>query len=198
MHGTKKETRTNAVLVTSSILLAAGIIAASFGLSAAFGQQTTNATTPTANSSPPISLKTDNGSVQVVVNWSPKEIKQGTATQFTISFQDPSTGTPLQHVNYNFEVKDANRNTTIQSQMAQHVHNGQATQTVTFDKPGNFQLVTTVIGLGLSQPFDTSKSGTAQTTITVTSGNSSSTSPSSSSNQGGVGGPGSSVTMPPY
>src|SRR5918911_1949997 len=162
--------------VSSSILLAVGIIAAgSFGLAAtAFGQQP-------ANSAPPVNLKTDNGSVQIVVDWSPKEIKQGTATQFTISFQDPSTGTPLKHVNYNFEVKDVNSNTTIQSQMAQHVHNGEATQTVTFDKPGNFQLVTTVIGLGLSQPFDTSKSGTAQTTITVTSSNSSSTSPSSPS-----------------
>ena len=149
--------------VSSSIFLAVGIIAAagSFGLAAtAFGQQP-------ANSAPPVNLKTDNGSVQIVVNWSPKEIKQGVATQFTISFQDPSTGTPLKHVNYNFEVKDVNSNTTIQSQMAQHVHNGEATQTVTFDKPGNFQLVTTVIGLGLSQPFDTSKSGTAQTTITV-------------------------------
>src|SRR5919199_2182366 len=198
MHGTKKETRTNAVLVSSSILLAAGIIAASFGLSTAFGQQPTNATTSAANSSPPVSLKTDNGSVQVIVNWSPKPITQGTATQFTISFLDPSTSKPLQHVNYNFEVKDANSNATISSQMSQHVHNGNATQTVTFDKPGNFQLVTTVIGLGLSQPFDTSKSGTAQTTITMTSGNSSSTSPSSSSNQGGVGGPGSSATIPPY
>jgi hypothetical protein len=171
MHGTKKGARTNAVLVSSSILLAAGIIAASFGLATtAFGQQqpTANTTTSTATpSTPPVTLKTDNGSVQIVVNWSPKEIKQGAATQFTISFQDPSTGTPLKHVNYNFEVKDANSNTTIQSQMAQHVHNGEATQTVTFDKPGNFQLVTTVIGLGLSQPFDTSKSGTAQTTITV-------------------------------
>jgi hypothetical protein len=152
--------------VPSSILLAVGIIAAgsSFGLTAtAFGQQQPGANTST----PPVNLKTDNGSVQVVVNWSPKEIKQGAATQFTISFQDPSTGTPLKHVNYNFEVKDANSNTTIQSQMAQHVHGGEASHTVTFDKPGNYQLVMTVIGLGLSQPFDTSKSGTAQTTIAV-------------------------------
>ena len=150
--------------VPSSILLAVGIIAgSSFGLTAiAFGQQQ-----PANTSTPPVNLKTDNGSVQVVVNWSPKEIKQGAATQFTISFQDPSTGTPLKHVNYNFEVKDANSNTTIQSQMAQHVHGGEASHTVTFDKPGNYHLVMTVIGLGLSQPFDTSKSGTAQTTIAV-------------------------------
>ena len=149
--------------VPSSILLAVGIIAAgSFGLTAtAFGQQ------PANTSAPPVNLKTDNGSVQVVVDWSPKEIKQGAATQFTISYQDPSTGTPLKHVNYNFEVKDANSNTTIQSQMAQHVHNGEGSHTVTFDKPGNYQLVMTVIGLGLSQPFDTSKSGIAQTTIAV-------------------------------
>src|SRR5918912_3806838 len=99
MHDTKKDTRTNAVLVSSSILLAAGIIAASFGLSTAFGQQPTNATTSAANSSPPVSLKTDNGSVQVIVNWSPKPITQGTATQFKIRFQDPYPGARLQHVN---------------------------------------------------------------------------------------------------
>jgi hypothetical protein len=197
MHGTKKGRRTNTVLVSSSILLAAGIVMGSFGLATAFGQQPANTTASSANSSPPVNLKTDNGSVQIVVDWSPKQITQGTATQFTITFLDPSTGKPLQHVNYNFEVKDANSNTAVSSQMSQHVHNGNATQTVTFDKPGNFQLVTTVIGLGLSQPFDTSKSGTAQTTITVTSGNRSSTSPASPSNQGGIAGSGNTATTNP-
>ncbi|MDQ3909274.1 MAG: hypothetical protein M3232_02580, partial [Thermoproteota archaeon] len=48
-----------------------------------------------------------------------------------------------------------------------HTHSGSDQQTVTFDNPGSFNLVTTIIGTGIDPPFDTTHSGTAQTVITV-------------------------------
>ena len=48
-----------------------------------------------------------------------------------------------------------------------HTHSGSDQQTVTFDTPGSFNLVTTIIGTGIDPPFDTTHSGTAQTVITV-------------------------------
>lgn len=154
MEGTKKRI---AILLSSTILLT-GLVAVGSGFSAALA-----ATTP---STPPVHLKTDNGSVGVVVDWSPKEIRQGNAAEFSINFQDPSSGTLLQHVNYNLEVKDATGN-TVESLTDQHSHTGKGVQTITFDNAGNFQLTITVLGLGLNKPFDTSKSGTAETSIVV-------------------------------
>jgi hypothetical protein len=155
MEGTKKRI---AVLLSSTILVA-GLVAIGSGLSAALAA-TTSPTTP------PVNLKTDNGSVAVIVDWSPKEIRQGNAAQFSINFQDPSSGTLFQHVNYNLEVKDASGN-IVKSLTNLHVHTGKDVQTITFDKAGNFKLTITVIGLGLNKPFDTSKSGTAETSVMV-------------------------------
>ena len=146
MDSTKKRF---AVLLSSTILVA-GLIAAGFQFSAIFAATT----------------KTDNGSVNVSVDWSPKELQQGKAAQFTINFQDPASGMLLKHVNYNLEVKDANGN-TIKSLMGLHTHTGNDAQTITFNKAGNLQLVITVLGLGLSMPFDTTKSGTAETPLVV-------------------------------
>jgi hypothetical protein len=122
-------------------------------------------------SAPPVNLKTDNESVDITVDWSPQEIQQGSATEFSINFQDPSSGASLEHVNYNLEVKDADGN-TVESLTDLHSHTGKDTQTVTFDNSGDFQLAITVIGTGLTMPFDTSKSGTAETPITVAAGTS--------------------------
>ena len=119
-----------------------------------------------APTTPPINLKTDNGSVVVTVEWSPKEIQQAKDVQFSITLQDPSSNTTLQHVNYNLQVKDAN-GTTVKSLTNLHSHTGKDVQTITFDKAGDFQLTVTVLGLGLTKPFDTSKSGTAMTPITI-------------------------------
>jgi hypothetical protein len=146
-----------AVLFSSTILVA-GLIAMTLGTSAALAA--------TNSSVPPVNLKTDNGSAVVVVDWSPKQIQQGKATEFTINFQDPSSGASLQHTNYNLEVKDANGN-TVKSLTDLHSHTGKDVQSITFDKAGNFQLVITLLGLGISMPFDTSKSGTAEASIMV-------------------------------
>jgi hypothetical protein len=48
-----------------------------------------------------------------------------------------------------------------------YTHTGNDVQTVTFDKTGNFNLVVTVLGTGINPPFDTARSGTAETAITV-------------------------------
>jgi len=141
-------------LLSSTIIIMTGLILMGSGFSFALAATT-----------PPINLKTDNGSVVVTVDWSPKEIQQAKDVQFSITLQDPSN-TTLKHVNYNLEVKDAN-GTTVKSLTNLHSHTGKDVQTITFDEAGDFQLTVTVLGLGLTKPFDTSKSGTAMTPITI-------------------------------
>ena len=123
------------------------------------------ATTSTTMSQP-VTVATDNQSVNVQIGWEPMVIEPGQDTEFTLDFQDPSSGEPISHVNYNFEIKDQNGE-TVQSMTDLHTHSGSDEQTVTFDTPGSFNLVTTIIGTGLDPPFDTTHSGTAQTVITV-------------------------------
>jgi hypothetical protein len=114
----------------------------------------------------PVTAATDNGSVNVVINWEPIEIDPNQDIGFTLDFQDPSSGEPIMHVNYNFEIKDENGG-IVQSMTDLHTHSGSDEQTVTFDTTGRFNLVVTIIGTGIDPPFDTTQSGTAQTTITV-------------------------------
>jgi hypothetical protein len=124
------------------------------------------ATTTTTTMPQPVTVPTDNQSVNVLVSWEPTEIEPGEDTQFTLEFQDPSSGEPIDHVNYNFEVVDQNGE-TVQSMTDLHTHSGSDEQAVTFDTPGSFNLVTTIIGTGINPPFDTTQSGTAQTVIPV-------------------------------
>jgi hypothetical protein len=152
METMKKRT---AIFLTSAILVL-GFVEMGAGLSYALAQTAT----------PPVNLKTNNGSVALVVDWSPKLIQQGKPVDITISFKDPSSGDLLQHVNYNLDVKDANGG-TVKSMMSLHTHTGKDIQSITFDKTGSFQLTITVLGIGITQPFDTSKSGTAETNIAV-------------------------------
>src|SRR5919106_1448900 len=114
----------------------------------------------------PVTVATDNQSVNVLVSWEPAEIEPGEDTEFALEFQDPSSGEPIDHVNYDFEIMDQNGE-TVQSMTDLHTHSGSDEQTVTFDTPGSFNLVTTIIGTGIDPPFDTSQSGTAQTVIPV-------------------------------
>jgi hypothetical protein len=124
------------------------------------------ATTTTTTMPQPVTVPTDNQSVNVLVSWEPTVIEPGEDTQFTLEFQDPSSGEPIDHVNYNFEVVDQNGE-TVQSMTDLHTHSGSDEQAVTFDTPGSFNLVMTIIGTGLNPPFDTTQSGTAQTVIPV-------------------------------
>ena len=114
----------------------------------------------------PVTVATDNQSVNVLISWEPMEIEPGQDTVFTLDFQDPSSGESISHVNYNFEIIDQNGG-TVQSMTDLHTHSGSDEQTVTFDTAGSFNVVATIIGTGLDPPFDTTQSGTAQTVITV-------------------------------
>ena len=124
------------------------------------------ATATTTTTPHPVTVATDNQSVNVLISWEPMEIEPGQDTEFTLEFQDPSSGESISHVNYNFEIIDQNGG-TVQSMTDLHTHSGSDEQAVTFDTAGNFNLVATVIGTGLDPPFDTTQSGTAQTVITV-------------------------------
>jgi hypothetical protein len=114
----------------------------------------------------PVTVATDNQSVNVLVSWEPADIEPGEDTEFALEFQDPSSGEPISHVNYNFEIMDQNGE-TVQSVTDLHTHSGSDEQTVTFDTQGSFNLVATIIGTGIDPPFDTTQSGTAQTVIPV-------------------------------
>lgn len=125
------------------------------------------AATTTTTMPQPITVATDNQSVNVLISWEPSEIEPGQDTDFTLDFQDPSSGESISHVNYNFEIKDQNNGETVQSMTDLHTHSGSDEQTVTFDTTGGFNFVVTIIGTGINPPFDTTQSGTAQTVIPV-------------------------------
>src|SRR5215204_3029078 len=114
----------------------------------------------------PVTVSTDNQSVNVLISWEPVEIEPGQDTEFKLNFQNPSSGEPIRHVNYNFEITDQNGE-PVQSMTDLHTHSGTDEQTVTFDTVGSFNLVATIIGTGINLPFDPAQSGTAQTVIPV-------------------------------
>jgi predicted secreted protein with PEFG-CTERM motif len=130
----------------------------------AAGLQPSAAQSPEA--APPVNVKTDNESVNVVIDWKPAEIGTGQDVEFTLDFQHPSSGQSISHVNYNFEVQDESGN-IVESFTDMHTHSGSDVQTVAFDATGSFELVVTVIGTGINPPFDTTRSGTAETAIMV-------------------------------
>jgi hypothetical protein len=115
----------------------------------------------------PVTVTTDNQSVNVLISWEPVEEEPGQDTEFKLNFQNPSSGESIRHVNYNFEITDQNNGQTVQSMTDLHAQSGTDEQTVTFDTVGSFNLVATIIGTGINLPFDTAQSGTAQTVITV-------------------------------
>src|SRR5919112_292698 len=146
---------------TATIFTVAIIVMTALAIAAPVAATTTATTTPQ-----PVTVATDNQSVNVLVSWEPMEIEPGQDTEFTLEFQDPSSGDSISHVNYNFEIRDQNGG-TVQSLTDLHTHSGSDEQTVTFDTEGSFNLVATIIGTGINPPFDTTQSGTAQTVITV-------------------------------
>ena len=115
----------------------------------------------------PVTITTDNQSVDVLISWEPTIIEPGQDTEFTLDFQDPSSGESISHVNYNFEIIDQNNGKAVQSMTGLHSHSGTDEQTVTFDTTGGFNFVVTIIGTGIDPPFDTTQSGTVQTVIPV-------------------------------
>src|SRR5215213_7281481 len=148
------------------IILAATIFTLALIMSASIST-TPSVATATTTMPQPVTVATDNQSVNVLISWEPMEIEPGQDTEFTLDFQDPSSGESISHVNYNFEIIDQNNGETVQSMTDLHTHSGSDEQTVTFDTTGGFNFVVTIIGTGLNPPFDTTQSGTAQTVIPV-------------------------------
>ncbi len=163
-HSTQSEaaTTTSLSLYASLLLLVGALGLETIGFRSAAAQETPSP----PSSSPPVTLQTNNESVTVLVNWSPQEIQPGQEVQFTLDFQHPFSGESLSHVNYNFEIMDEQGN-IVESMTDLHTHAGNDIQTVTFNDTGNFRLVTTVLGTGLEPPFDTTRSGTAESAIVV-------------------------------
>jgi hypothetical protein len=114
----------------------------------------------------PVTATTDNQSVNVLISWEPTDIQLGEDTEFTLNFQDPASGDSIPHVNYNFEIIDQD-GAPVESITDLQTHSGSDEQTATFDTPGSFNLVVTIIGTGIDPPFETTQSGTAQTIIPV-------------------------------
>src|SRR5918996_1478186 len=145
--------------MTSFLLVAASLLG--------FSSVIPTVTATTATATPPVTAATDNESVNVLISWEPTEIEPEQDTEFTIDFQDPSSGDSISHVNYNFEIIDENNGETVESMTDLHTHSGSDEQTVTFDTAGSFNVVATIIGTGIDPPFDTTQSGTAETIIAV-------------------------------
>ena len=114
----------------------------------------------------PLTLKTDNGSVNVVVSWRPQEIEPGQEVTFIVNYRDAVSDQPLTHVNHDFKIMDESGQ-VVESATGLHTHSGGDIHTVTFDQTGSFNLEVTIIGLGLDPPFDTTRSGTAETALVV-------------------------------
>lgn len=151
----------NLPLSASLLLLLGALGLETIGLRTAAAQETSS-----PSSSPPVTLQTVNQSVTVLVNWSPQEIQPGQEVQFMLDFQHPFSGESLSHVNYNFDIMDEQGN-IVKSMTDLHSHVGNDIQTVTFNDTGNFRLVATILGTGLEPPFDTTRSGTAESAIMV-------------------------------
>jgi hypothetical protein len=96
----------------------------------------------------------------------PQEIEPGQEVTFVVDYRDALTDEPLTHINHDFEIADESGQ-VIESAPGLHTHSGGDIHTVTFDETGNFNLEVRIIGLGLNPPFDTTRSGSAQTAIVV-------------------------------
>lgn len=154
------------VIPTATIIFTLAIMMVATSTMIAPATATTTTTSATTQQQP-VSVATDNQSVNVLISWEPTVIEPDQETEFTLDFQDPSTGEPISHVNYNFEIRDQNTGEPVQSMTDLHSHSGTDEQTVTFDTTGGFNFVVTIIGTGIDPPFDTTQSGTAQTVIPV-------------------------------
>ena len=162
IHLNNDKKNNNRTIPAATIFTLATIIMTTSTIAAPAAATATTTTTPQ-----PVTVATDNQSVNVLISWEPMEIEPGQDTEFTLDFQDPSSGESISHVNYNFEIIDQNNGETVQSMTDLHTHSGSDQQTVTFDTTGSFNFVVTIIGTGIDPPFDTTQSGTAQTVITV-------------------------------
>jgi hypothetical protein len=161
IHLNNYKKNNNRIKLTTTIFTLAIIMATSTMAAPA------SATTITETMQQPVIVATDNQSVNVLISWEPTVIEPGQDTEFSLDFQDPSSGESISHVNYNFEIIDQNTGEAVESMTDLHTHSGTDEQTVTFDTTGGFNFVVTIIGTGIDPPFDTAQSGIAQTVIPI-------------------------------
>jgi hypothetical protein len=83
----------------------------------------------------PLTLKTDNGSVNVIVSWRPQEIEPGQEVTFIVDYRDAVSDQPLTHVNHDFKITDESGQ-AIESATGLHTHSGGDIHTVTFGQTG--------------------------------------------------------------
>jgi hypothetical protein len=126
-----------------------------------------------AKEMPMISIPTDNGStiVELMIDNATAEgnqliVDQPQVVTFNLGFLDAVTGAPIEHVNYNFLIADANGNIAHQIHEA-HAHDGTSSYSLSFSDTGSFTITINVEGAG-APPYDTTFSGTTSSTITVT------------------------------
>lgn len=130
-------------------------------------------TTQVLAKGPFMTMPTDNGSVNIEVSIENAilednqfTIDQPKVVTFNLGFFDPESGVPIEHVNYNFIITDANGN-VVHRIYEGHQHDGMATYSLLFSDTGSFAMTINVEGAG-APPYDTSFSGTASSTISVT------------------------------
>ncbi len=123
---------------------------------------------------PTMRMETDNGSTFIDVSIDKGSVTDNSFTidspeevKFDIVFLHPGALDPVAHVNYEFHIADESGNMVVHK-TGLHVHDGMDTQAVTFSQMGSFTLTINLIGTGLTQPYDTTNSGTASATIAVT------------------------------
>ena len=112
------------------------------------------------SATPPISVKTENNALQILINWDPTAAP-GSEIPFSIEFKHPFSEMNLQHVNYNIEVFD-NNGSSIYSKENLHTHIGSDVQTIMIPNKGSYDMLITVLGTGIDPPFDMTRSGVAK------------------------------------
>lgn len=126
-------------------------------------QQQSFSQNETSITSPPISIKTENNAVAILVKWD-SNLSPGTEIPFMIDFKHPFNDMNLQHVNYNLQLLD-DKGTYVFSKENMHVHMGSDVQNIMIENHGKYTLVITVLGTGINPPFDTTRSGVAKISL---------------------------------
>ncbi|MGI0037458.1 MAG: hypothetical protein ACRD99_03785, partial [Nitrososphaera sp.] len=123
--------KTRLALATALFAIFSGMLLASdnvFGALESAAAQETEAMQP-------ITLKTDNGSVNIILRWEPQEIELAQEVSFIVDYRDALSDQPLTHVNHDFKIVDESGQ-VIESATGLHTHSGGDIHTVTFDQTG--------------------------------------------------------------
>lgn len=153
-----KTSRLNLVAIFLGSFLLLSVL--SYSQEQSFSQESTQTST-----TPPISVKTENNALQILLNWD-ASASTGNEIPFSIEFKHPFSEMNLQHVNYNIELFDDN-GTSLSSQENIHTHIGSDVQKIMIPDKGSYDMLITVLGTGIDPPFDTTRSGVAQISIDI-------------------------------